>query len=69
MTAGLALLALRRVSPQRFTVSFDQVAVFGALDLAVWAGLDRLPAPHPATFTPDALFGWACYVLLALISS
>lgn len=68
MTAGLALLALRRVSPQRFTVSFDQVAVFGALDLAVWAGLDRLHAPHPATFTPDALFGWACYVLLALLA-
>jgi hypothetical protein len=49
-------------------VSFDQVAALGALDLVVWAALDRLHAPHPATFTPDALFGWACYVLLALIA-
>jgi hypothetical protein len=59
---------LRRVLPARLAVSFDQVAALGVLDLAVWAGLDRLHAPHPATFTPDALFGWACYVLLALIA-
>jgi hypothetical protein len=59
---------LRRVPPSGLAVSFDQVAVLGGLDLAVWAALDRLHAPHPATFTPDALFGWACYVLLALIA-
>jgi hypothetical protein len=56
------------VAPPRLAVSFDQVAVFAVLDLAVWAGLDRLHAPRAATFTPDALFGWACYVLLALIA-
>jgi hypothetical protein len=59
---------LRRVPPSRLTVSFDQVAALAVLDLAVWAGLDRLHAPRPATFTPDALFGWACYVLLALVA-
>jgi Peptidase C13 family len=56
------------VAPSRFTVNFDQVAVLGVLVLAVWAALDRLHAPRAATFTPDALFGWACYVLLALIA-
>jgi hypothetical protein len=56
------------VAPPRLTVNFDQVAALGVLDLAVWAALDRLHAPHGATFTPDALFGWACYVLLALVA-
>lgn len=59
---------LRRVPARRFSVSFDQVAALVVLDLAVWAALDRLHAPRPATFTPDALFGWACYVLLALFA-
>jgi hypothetical protein len=59
---------LRRAPRSGLAVSFDQVAALGALDLIVWAALDRLHAPHPATFTPDALFGWACYVLLALIA-
>jgi hypothetical protein len=56
------------VPPRRLSVSFDQLALLGALGLAVWAALDRLHAPRAATFTPDALFGWACYVLLALIA-
>jgi hypothetical protein len=68
LAAGVKLLALRGVPPPGVSVSFDQVAALGVLDLAVWAALDRLHAPHPATFTPDALFGWACYVLLGLIA-
>ena len=56
------------MAPPRLAVSFDQVAVLAVLDLAVWAGLDRLHAPRAASFTPDALFGWACYVLLALVA-
>ncbi len=53
---------------RRLAVGFDQLVVLAVLDLAVWAALDRLHAPRPATFTPDALFGWACYVLLGLIA-
>ena len=38
------------------------------MNLAVWAGLDRLHAEHGAELTLDALFGWAAYLLAALIA-
>jgi hypothetical protein len=37
------------------------------VSLAVWAGLDKLHAGRHAEFVADGLFGWACYLLLALI--
>lgn len=68
LRAGLALLALRRLWPPRFAVGFDQVAALLVVNLAVWAALDRLHAERGAEFVPDGLFGWACYLLLALIA-
>jgi len=38
------------------------------VNLAVWAGLDKLHAEHGAEFSFDGLFGWAAYLLLALIA-
>jgi len=66
LSSGLALLALRRRWPPRFVVSFDQLALLLALALAVWALLDFLHAERHAPLALDGLFGWACYLLLAL---
>jgi len=66
LRGGLALLALRRCSPERFEVSFDQVALLAALTFGVWALLDFLHAEPHAPLALDGLFGWACYLLLGL---
>jgi Peptidase C13 family len=68
LSGGLALLALRRRWPPRFVVGFDQVAALLVVNLAVWTGLDRLHAERHAEFVADGLFGWACYLLLALFA-
>jgi Peptidase C13 family len=68
LRGGLALLALRRRWPPRFVVGFDQLAALLALNLAVWMLLDRLHAERRAEFVADGLFGWACYLLLALLA-
>ncbi|HEY2275110.1 MAG TPA: C13 family peptidase [Steroidobacteraceae bacterium] len=65
MSGGLALALLRRPWPPRFAVGFDQLAALLAVNLGVWAALDRLHAERHAEFVPDGLFGWACYLLLA----
>lgn len=49
-------------------MGFDQLAALLAVNLAVWAVLDRLHAERHADFAPDGLFGWACYLLLAHLS-
>jgi hypothetical protein len=59
-------LALRRRWPPRFVVNFDQLVVLLIVNLAVWAGLDALHAEAHAPLALDGLFGWACYLLLAL---
>jgi Peptidase C13 family len=64
LSGGLALLTLRRLWPPRFAVGFDQLAALLAVNLAVWAVLDRLHAEGQAEFVADGLFGWACYLLL-----
>jgi hypothetical protein len=64
--AGLALLMLRRLWPPRLVVSFDQVAALLAVNLAVWGALDFLHSEPHAPLALDGLFGWACYLLLAL---
>jgi len=68
LTSGLQLLTLRRLWPPRFAVSFDQVAALLALNLLVWAVLDALHADKHAQLALDGLFGWACYLLLLLLS-
>jgi hypothetical protein len=68
LSGGLALIFLRRRWPPRFTVGFDQLAALLLVNLLVWALLDRLHAERHAEFVPDALFGWACYLLLALLA-
>jgi len=68
LSGGLALLVLRRRWPPRFVVGFDQLAALLALNLAVWMLLDRLHAERRAEFVADGLFGWACYLLLALLA-
>jgi hypothetical protein len=64
----LLLLLLRRRWPPSFVAGFDAVAALVVLNLAVWALLDRLHAERHAEFVSDALFGWACYLLLALLA-
>jgi peptidase C13-like protein len=59
---------LRRCEPARFEVSFDQVAILGAIDLCLWALLDFLHAEPHAPLALDGLFGWACLLLLALVA-
>jgi hypothetical protein len=59
---------LRRCWPPRFAVGFDQLAALLAVNLSVWAALDRLHAERHPDFAPDGLFGWACYLLLAHLS-
>ena len=49
-------------------MGFDQLAALLAVNLAVWAVLDRIHAERHATFAPDGLFGWACYLLIAHLS-
>ena len=57
---------MRRCWPPRFVVSFDQLVALLIVNLAVWAGLDALHAEAHAPLALDGLFGWACYLLLAL---
>lgn len=67
LKGGFALALLRRRWPPRFLGGFDQLAALTLVNLAVWAGLDRLHAERGAVFEGDGLFGWACYLLLGLI--
>jgi Peptidase C13 family len=66
LRGGLELALLRRRWPPRFVVSFDQVVLLLAVNLALWALLDFLHAPAHAPLALDGLFGWACYLLLGL---
>jgi len=66
LAGGLGLLILRRLPPERFERSFDQLAVLFILSLLVWVGLDTLHAETGSQFMPDGAYGWACYLLLAL---
>jgi Peptidase C13 family len=63
---GLLLLGLRRLAPERFVRSFDQLAALLVLNLLVWAGLDTLHSETGSRLALDGLYGWAFYLLLAL---
>jgi hypothetical protein len=66
---GVQLLTLRRLWPPRFVVSFDQLAALLGLNLLLWAVLDALHAERHAELALDGLFGWTCYLLLALLAA
>ena len=57
---------MRRLAPDSFVRTFDQLVVLVLLLLLVWAGLDTLHAETGAQFMLDGAYGWACYLLLAL---
>jgi hypothetical protein len=59
---------LRRRWPPAFAIGFDAVALLFAVNLAVWALLDWLHAEAGAEVGLDGLFGWAAYLLPALIA-
>ena len=66
LAGGFALLTLRRLPPDSFVRSFDQLLALLILNLLLWAALDTLRAETHAQFTLDALYVWACYLLIGL---
>jgi Peptidase C13 family len=64
--SGFALLGLRRLSPDRFVRTFDQLAALLILNLLVWAGLDTLHAESGSELRLDGLYGWSFYLLMGL---
>jgi hypothetical protein len=61
-------LLLRRLPPESFVRSFDQLLTLVLLNLLIWAGLDTLHAETGAQFMLDGIYGWACYLLLGLLA-
>ena len=68
LAGGFALLRLRRSPPDSFVRSFDQLLALLLLNLALWAGLDTVHAGADSQLMLDALYGWACYLLLGLFA-
>jgi hypothetical protein len=66
LSSGFSLLLLRRLPPESFVRSFDQLLVLLLLNLVVWAGLDTLHAETGAQLLPDGIYGWGCYLLMGL---
>jgi hypothetical protein len=64
--SGFSLLGLRRLPPERFAGSFDQLAALFVLNILVWAGLDSLHAETGSQLRLDGLYSWAFYLMLAL---
>lgn len=62
------MLLLRRLPPEQFVRSFDQLLALVLLNLVIWAGLDTLHADTDAQFMLDGVYGWACYLLLGLFA-
>ena len=59
-------MLLRRLSPDSFVRSFDQLLSLVLLNLVIWAGLDTLHAETGAQLMLDGVYGWACYLVLCL---
>jgi Peptidase C13 family len=64
----LALLGLRRLPPDRFVRSFDQLAALFILNLLVWAALDTLHAETGSQLRLDGLYDWSFYLLMAFLA-
>jgi len=61
-------LRLRRLGPERFVRSFDQLATLLLINLLLWALLDTLHAEEGSRLMLDGLYGWAFYLLLGLFA-
>jgi hypothetical protein len=68
LSSGFQLLLLRRLPPNSFVRSYDQLLILVLLNLLIWAGLDTLHAETGAQPMLDGVYGWACYLLLALFA-
>jgi hypothetical protein len=68
LAGGFGLLLLQRVPPDRFVRTFDQLLVLLILNLVLWAGLDTFHAEAGTQLMLDALYGWACYLLMGLFA-
>ena len=62
------MLGLRRLSPDRFVSSFDQLAALFILNLLVWAALDTLHAETGSQLRLDGLYDWSFYLLMAFFA-
>jgi len=62
------LLLLRRLSPDRFARTFDQLAALFILNLLVWAALDTLHAETGSQLRLDGLYDWSFYLLLGFFA-
>jgi hypothetical protein len=63
---GLDLLLLRRVSPEDFVCSFDQLLVLLLLGVLVWVGLEWVHKDADTNLGLDAFYGLAVYALIGL---
>jgi hypothetical protein len=59
---------LRRLSPDRFARTFDQLAALFILNLLVWAALDTLHAETGSQLRLDGLYDWSFYLLLGFLA-
>jgi len=59
---------LRRLAPDRFTRTFDQLATLFILNLLVWAALDTLHAETGSQLRLDGLYDWSFYLLLGFLA-
>lgn len=66
--SGLHLLVLRRVAPEAFARSFDQLLLLLVFNVAVWVVLEFLSADPDTVLGLDAFYGLGCYVLIGLFA-
>jgi len=69
LLAGLRLLIPVRVGSDRFTRTFDQVAMLLVLNLLIWGAMDWLHSDPGAVLQLDGVFGWAAYLLTGLFGA
>jgi hypothetical protein len=62
------LLVLRRLPPERFARTFDQLTALFILNLLVWAALDTLHAETGSQLRLDGLYDWSFYLLLGFFA-
>lgn len=68
LRSGFSLLLLRRLTPDRFARTFDQLATLFILNLLVWGALDTLHAETGSELRLDGLYDWSFYLLLGFLA-